>query len=304
MDRHTFDFMTKSQGIVFIPVSLLAGCISGCFYSCGNNQQSVDDDFTQIDSLKKEIAVRDSSMLVITAYIQNLSDCMDSIAVMQSEIGNEFDAETGRRLPAHKLKQREANAKERIAEYRQRIDSLNSAFGEQPLFATVAQLKNIVSFTDYEIGLVLANSETGHEAPTIIVRSRPEPSAPTSQPKPTETVKQPKQQEQKTVTAAAAVSEGYVRIGSKKELSKDGFITTGLFKKQKLNTESFDAAKMMAVDTRTFTDITLNSKKPKILTDMPNGSYELVSDGGNTTQLRITNPTKFWSKSKYLIIQL
>ena len=74
---------------------------------------------------------------------------------------------------------------------------------------------------------------------------------------------------------------------------------------EKSEYSNVDKTKFMKVDIRKFRSIQLKSNNPKILTPMPNTSSFHFDDNldGNVT-LIIDNPTKFWSVSNYLIIQL
>ena len=101
------------------------------------------------------------------------------------------------------------------------------------------------------------------------------------------------------------INECYVRIGTKKQLSQAGLLKGGFLKKKKVNYNEVDKAKFNAVDIRRFREVTLKSPNPKILTPLPsNSSYHFEDNGDNTCTLVITNPTRFWSVSNYLIIQL
>ena len=101
------------------------------------------------------------------------------------------------------------------------------------------------------------------------------------------------------------INECYVKIGTKKQLKDAGLLKTGFLKKKKVEYSNVDKTKFMKVDIRKFRSIQLKSNNPKILTPMPNTSSFHFDDNtdGNVT-LIIDNPTKFWSVSNYLIIQL
>ena len=58
------------------------------------------------------------------------------------------------------------------------------------------------------------------------------------------------------------------------------------------------------IDIRTDKEIKLYSKRAELLTTHPAGSYELVKDAKGQLTLKITNPTEFWSVSRYLVIQV
>ncbi len=89
----------------------------------------------------------------------------------------------------------------------------------------------------------------------------------------------------------------------KDELKDAGLIATGFLKKTQLLATNFTPSKFTRVDIRQFTQVTLDSQKPKILTSMPADSYRLYRRG-NSSVLEITDPTRFWSVSNYLVIQL
>ena len=56
-------------------------------------------------------------------------------------------------------------------------------------------------------------------------------------------------------------------------------------------------------DMREMKEITFETKKALILTTHPGGSYTLVKDKGTVT-IKISNPAKFWSISRYLVVQI
>ncbi len=88
-------------------------------------------------------------------------------------------------------------------------------------------------------------------------------------------------------------------IGSKSELKqynilKDGRVLEG----------EFDASYFNQVDIRQLSTLPLHSKKVEILTTHPADSYNLVRDDNKLYTLQILDPQRFWSTSKYLVIQV
>ncbi len=110
------------------------------------------------------------------------------------------------------------------------------------------------------------------------------------------------EQEEVLVQQDALLNEGYVKIGSKAELKAAGLLTGGFLKKNKVDMSSIDKSLFQKVDIRHVTEIPIPSKKPKLLSPAPADSYHFETDGGSST-LVITNPTRFWSVSNFLIIQ-
>ena len=94
-----------------------------------------------------------------------------------------------------------------------------------------------------------------------------------------------------------ALNTGYYVIGKKDEL-KDA----GLLKRKDLKYENFDLSLFTKVDIRTFTQLEIGSKKAEILTGVPEDSYT-IERNGNSCILKIHDTERFWSVSKYLVIE-
>ena len=71
-----------------------------------------------------------------------------------------------------------------------------------------------------------------------------------------------------------------------------------------LKSADFNKDYFTQIDIRTTKEIKLYSKRAELLTTHPAGSYELVKDDKGQLTLKITNPTEFWSISRYLVIQV
>ena len=56
------------------------------------------------------------------------------------------------------------------------------------------------------------------------------------------------------------------------------------------------------IDIRVDKEIKLYSRSAKMMTSHPAGSYTLDRDANKQYILRISDPQKFWSTSKYLVI--
>ncbi|MDO4164614.1 MAG: hypothetical protein Q4D56_09560 [Bacteroides sp.] len=115
--------------------------------------------------------------------------------------------------------------------------------------------------------------------------------------------------EAKSKTVAAqdkALNTAWFVFGTKKELKDQNILTnTGLFKKgQVLKDADINKDYFTQIDIRTTKEIKLYSKDADILTTHPSGSYTLEEDDKKQLTLKITNPTDFWSVTKYLVIQV
>ena len=115
--------------------------------------------------------------------------------------------------------------------------------------------------------------------------------------------------EAKAETVAAqdkALNAAWFVFGTKKELKDQRILTnTGLFKKGDVMQDAeMNKDYFTQIDIRTTKEIKLYSKDADLLTTHPAGSYALEKDNKGQLTLKITDPTRFWSVSKYLVIQV
>lgn len=107
--------------------------------------------------------------------------------------------------------------------------------------------------------------------------------------------------EEKARTVAAQDKElntAYYVFGTKKELREQRILKSG----DVLKSNDFNKDYFTRIDLRVTKQIRLYSKSAKLMTNHPAGSYTLEKDAQNQYVLRINNPQKFWSVSKYLVI--
>lgn len=109
--------------------------------------------------------------------------------------------------------------------------------------------------------------------------------------------------EAKSATVASqdkALNTAWFVYGTKSELKDEKILQKG----DVLKNDDFNKDYFTEIDIRTDREIKLYSKKAELLTTHPKGSYELVKDDKGLLTLQITDPVKFWSVSRYLVIQV
>ena len=104
------------------------------------------------------------------------------------------------------------------------------------------------------------------------------------------------------------MNTAYYVIGTTKELVKQGVLTQsggviGIGKSHKVN-NALNKSYFTRIDITKLNEIVLSAKKAKLLTVHPSDSYRLEGSKKKVDKLVITNPEKFWSGSKYLVIVL
>ncbi len=95
------------------------------------------------------------------------------------------------------------------------------------------------------------------------------------------------------------INQCYVLIGTKKDLERKGVLK----KKKLVNDAVLDRSKFAKVDIRKWREISFEAKRPRILTNMPESSYQLTTTSKRNFTLHVLNPTDFWSISNFLVIQ-
>lgn len=104
------------------------------------------------------------------------------------------------------------------------------------------------------------------------------------------------------------LNTAYYCYGTSKELKEQGVITKeggfiGIGKTAKLS-KDFNEDYFTQIDITLVQQVDLKSKKAKLITNHPSDSYTIEGEDGMADKLVITNPEKFWSASKYLVIMV
>ena len=102
-----------------------------------------------------------------------------------------------------------------------------------------------------------------------------------------------------------ALNAAWFVFGTSSELKEQKILSKKFFQKAKvLEGDDFNKDYFTQIDIRRDKEIKLYSKDAKLLTVHPDGTYELVKDEKGQLTLKITSPNKFWSVSRYLVIEV
>ena len=93
----------------------------------------------------------------------------------------------------------------------------------------------------------------------------------------------------------------YYAIASKSELKQHRILETGFLRKSRLLNGDFDRDFFLCGDKRSLRSVELHSRKARLLTNHPEGSYCIAGEG--SLRLEITNPARFWSTTNFMVIQ-
>jgi len=166
---------------------------------------------------------------------------------------------------AKQLKQTIDNLQEQISAQSARIQELQASLAEKDA-QLVAQNEQITSLNENVSGLTAEN----------------------------------KAKTQKVASQEAELNTGWFVFGTKRELKEQKILDNG----DVLKSDDFNHDYFTQIDIRKSKDIKLYSKNATLLTSHPANTYKLEKDAEGLYELHITNPEKFWSVSKYLVIQV
>lgn len=286
--------MKKSLLFLGIGALLLSSC-------AGKDQKKINEDSVKIADLTAEYEeatnFNDSLMLLMGDIYTGL-DSINTQEGLLYNMGNgdaaDRRAEIRRNLST--IKARLAANKALLASMEAKVKSSGNENSVQA--KTISQLRQHIEQQDAKIAqlesdLTKAKEEIGNLNTQV---------AETQEQVKVET--QAKEEAQAaTVAAENEANKVYYAIGSNKELKNKGLLSKKFLGATKVLQGNFDASYFVTADKRNLRTIPTNSKKVKIWTNMPEGSYRIVGEKDGPKSIEIINPDKFWSLASHLIIQ-
>ena len=258
----------------------------------------------QIDSLEAANASQASQLKDMSDFMSIVSNGLDSIASQEEQLLGNGKGVEGKKMTKAELKANLDAFAALLERQRNRIAELEDSL--QNKGGSYSNLRNIITFLNEQLDeknrtIAILQANLNGKNVDIQRLSKQVKTLTASNEDLSNTVKQ---QGEALTIQSNIINECYIKIGTKKELQRAGILTGGgLLSKKKLDVTNFNNDIFQRVDIRTFTEVSLPSKNAKILTQMPSDSYQIVTNG-NTSILKVTNPTAFWSVSNYLVIQL
>lgn len=258
----------------------------------------------RLDSLSRVNEENARQLSDVNSIVDVISEELDSIAIMEDMIRLNPLGNEGRQTSRAEMRQRLRAFSEMLNRQKQRIaqleDSLSGLSNKtiQRYRSLVTLLNSQLEEKDRTINDLMARLNTSNARISDLESSVEELTSTNEQ-----LASVTEMQQQALTIQDNIINEGYIKVGSKKELQNVGLLTGGGFlSKAKVNSSGFDPNLFIKVDIREFTELPIQSKSIQILTSMPASSYS-IERSGNTSVLRILDPTSFWSVSRFLIIQ-
>lgn len=287
--------MKKSLLFLGIGALLLSSC-------AGNEQKKIAEDSVKIADLTAEYEeatnFNDSLMLLmgdIYAGLDSINTQEGLLYNMSSGDATDRRAEIRRNLSA--IKSRLAANKQLLATMEAKVKASGNENSVQS--KTIAQLRQHIEQQDAKIAQLESDLSKAQEE----IGSLNTQVAETQEQVKAEAAAKEEAQAA-TVAAENEANKVYYAIGTNKELKNKGLLEKKFLGATKVMKGDFDASFFVTADKRNLMSIPTNSKKVKIWTNMPEGSYRIVGEKNGPKTIEITNPAKFWSLTNHLIIQI
>ena len=267
---------------------------------CDNRQAEIDSAKRSSDSLASIINERDNSINEFLASFNEIESNLDSVAHKQDAINVNVEKPGELKATAReRINQNIASINELMDKNRQKIADLTrklkSSGGKIKEFEKMIQtLNDQIAQKDSELADLntkLANLNTQVAQLQTSVDTLTNVSA-----------SQKRTIEDQTATLHTA----YYVVGKSKDLQNMKVInrTGGLLGigKSPALAPNVDNSKFNKIDYVVTNNIPIGSSSAKLVTSHPADSYTLNTENKKVVSLQITNPEKFWSASKYLVV--
>lgn len=273
--------MRKSIVFIFSLAALLAACNDG-----PKREQLVGE----IDSLRNVIVERDASLDEMIATINVVEEGFRSINEAQGRININT---AGLEKNADRLKENFAFISNTLTKNKEEIERLKKQLNQS--HTNSKQLKIMLDNLQTQLIEKSREIETMHEIlaqKNIHIADLDKAVA--------ELTEKNNSSLQKIDEQDKQLNAVWYAIGTKRELKGEKILVDG----KVLNGTETNMDYFTQVDMRELASVPTHSKRAKLLTTHPEGSYTLVRDENKMYTLNITDPQAFWSVSRYLVIQV
>lgn len=256
----------------------------------------------EADSLRTELRTQMEAMDEMNLFLDAVNVSMDSIISMEGSVLRT----TGESPLSHKeqLQQNVEAYKLMLIQQRERLDVLEKKLKDSNAYAgkmqkTIIALKQQLEEKDQAIAKLQEELEQRNFDIDQLKENVDQLNTQVA-----ELEEDSKAKEEEITRQTDKLNEAYVFIGSKKALREAGLAQGGsLFKKLKLDASNIDTKLFQKIDIRKTTTLQIPDDDAEVLTQMPAGSYKITKTGDDASTLTITDPARFWSVSRFLIVR-
>lgn len=277
----------------------IVAALSSCSKNSENDaarQQALLDEASR-DELAQAVADRDQLLSLVNEISGDMTRIRQLENILSANTSGETPDERDRlRADIAAIQNTLQERRQRLEDLEQRLNSSN--LNNRNLQQTVAALRTQIETQTEEIGVLRDNLDEARARIgelDIAVDSL------------NRTVDEVTADLDSTATRAIELSNDlntcYYAIGTRNELRENDIIETGFLRRTKIMEGNFNQDFFNRADKRTLTSLDLNATRAEVLTNQPADSYRIDDINGHKV-LTITDVTKFWSLSNYLVVQI
>lgn len=234
----------------------------------------VEENFNQIKEAEKYLTVESKSKGEMTTDTKaRIKDNFEMVNEIIKKNKSDLD----------KLNQRLKNSTGEMAGLRKTVDRLNAELTERA--NTITELQASLATRDAQIAELEINVKNLNENVDNLASQT------------TAQASKIKEQDKELNTA-------YYMFGTSKELKEAKVVSGGFLVSSKILKEGIEKSKFIRIDIRDTASIPVYAKKAKLLSDHPSDSYSLEKDGTGNITVKISDYKRFWSLTKYLVIEV
>lgn len=272
-------------------------------FSCGKKEmeQKLVNQKTMQDSIQAALDAKNAETESLFAQLNEIEENLNAVTSKYSKVESIKNASSELNQNSRsRIQSQIQDINEILNQNKQKIASLTkqlqkSQANNKELTAFIEKLQQRISEQEEEIQLLTTELQKKNIIISTLNKDLDEMS------------RQSKEKDEHIIKVEDERNTVYYIVGTKKELIAKGIINSrggflGMGKKTSVASDS-ELDKYNKVDARRLKNITLPGSKVQIMTAHPSSSYAFNSTE-KPTNLTITDASKFWSKSKYLVIMV
>lgn len=282
---------------------LIAGLVLILTGACNNKaEQELLTQKALQDSVEAALAAKNTEVEMLFQQLNEIEENLSVVTSKYADVSKIKDKTGEVNVDTRtKITSQIQDINDLLTEQKQRIDNLNAQLRKQKntnkeLTAFIEKLQTRISEQEEEIQLLTTELQKHKIIIDNLNRNLDELN------------KKNQDKDERILKIEEEKNAAYYIIGERKELLEKGIINRkggflGIGKRSVASSDS-ELKNYSKIDIRRVPEIQLPGTKIKILTSHPSESYRLESDEKRPTRLVITNPSLFWQKSKFLVIEL
>lgn len=272
--------------------------VAGCLVACDGGNGGKDSVESEKDSLRSVIEQKDNEINDLMGTFNEIQQGFDLINEAEGRV-NMLKGNAERNNMAENIRENMEFIQQTLAENKRKIAELenklnSSSINSSKLKEAVSRLMGQLKEKDEEIELLrseLAEKNVMIAALDSTVNVLKDENA--------EIRRDRDVSDEIARNQDVQLNTAWYVFGTSKELKEQGILQKGEVLKGEYNKNYFTK-----IDIRKVNVIPLESRYAELLTNHPANSYSLLKDSKGEYTLRITDASKFWSVSKYLVVRV